>query len=348
MSHFTVLVIGENPEEQLKPFDENLRVEFNDKTEEYRKEYETEKVNEFYCASHSSWGMQITQELFETLKKSKIGRVVEYTVDKLDPLEYLTKGKKYKGYYQLEGHKRSKGSQWFEVEEIVKTTHPDEDICFEGKVLLRKIAAPKKIALKDKYLVYEDYLKLWHGVEDNDHQGYDFNPKAKWDWYQLGGRWTGYFKLKPRTTGIVGDFSLVSDHRAGYGTADQAYKKDIDFEKMIQDKFEEASETYDNFEAEYKKGEMNPSKGYFEYGVENIGKDGDHYVPEPREQYLKRNAAFGTFAVLKDGVWSERGEMGWFGVVSDKKNPDIWNDEYKKLIDSLPEDTLLSMYDCHI
>ena len=26
MSHFTVMVIGENPEEQLQPFDENLEV----------------------------------------------------------------------------------------------------------------------------------------------------------------------------------------------------------------------------------------------------------------------------------------------------------------------------------
>jgi hypothetical protein len=348
MSHFTVLVIGENPEEQLKPFDENLRTEFEDKTEEYRKDYETEKVNEFYCASHSSWGMQITQELFETLKKSKIGRVVVYDVTKLDPMSYMRSGKKYRGYYAVDGNKRSKGTQWFEVDEVLSTTHPDSDVCFEGTVRVRKIRAPKEILLKDRYATYEEYLKEWHGVDDINHQGYDYNPKAKWDWYQLGGRWTGFFKLKPRATGVLGNPSLVSSKRAEIGTSDQARKKDIDFEKMAQEQFEEAAETYDKFEEEYKKGGMTSSTGYFDYNVHNLGKDADHYVPESRELYLKRHAAVGTFAVLKDGEWYEKGNMGWWGFVSDEKNPDEWNDQFNKLITELPEDTLLSVYDCHI
>jgi len=347
MSHFTVLVIGENPEEQLIPFDENLRTEFEDKTEEYREEYETKMVDEFYCNSSSSWGHQITKELFETLKKSKTGRIIEYDVKKLDPMSYLKKGGKYRGYYTVEKGHRCKGDAWFEVEEILQTTHPNPDICFEGKVTLRKIARPVKIAIKDKYPIYEDYLKHWHGVEP-EHQGYDFNPKAKWDWYQLGGRWTGFFRLKPKTNGNLGNPSLVSSRRAEYGTADQAYKRDIDFEKMAQDQFEESSELYDKFEALYKEGKMDASTGYFEYGVNNVGKDADHYVPESREAFLKRRAAVCTFAVLKDGEWYERGEMGWWGCVSDEKKPEEWNDQFNKLLGELPEDTLLSMFDCHI
>jgi hypothetical protein len=348
MSHFTVLVIGENPEEQLKPFDENLRTEFEDKTEEYRKEYETKKVDEFYCSSHSSWGQQITKELFEDLKKSKIGRILSYEVKKLDPMASLKRGDKYIGYYTLENNKRCKGDVWFEVEEVISTTHPDEDICFEGKVKIRKIAAPKKIALKDRYPVYDEYLKEWHGIEDTAKQGYDYNPKAKWDWYQLGGRWTGFFKLKPQTTGKVGDFSLLSNRRAEIGTADQARKCDIDFEKMKQENFKEASKDYDEFEEKYKKGELNPGEGYWEYGVENVGKDADHYVPEPREQYLKKHASISTFAVLKDGEWYEKGEMGWWGCISDEKDPDEWNEQFTKLLEEQPEDTLLSVFDCHI
>lgn len=346
MSHFTVLVIGENPEEQLKPFDENLKVEFEDKTDEYREEYETKKVSEFYCASSSSWGHRITQELFEELKKSKVGRIITYNVTKLDPFAYLKTGKKYRGYYELPGGKRCTGTMWFEVEEVLETTHPDS--CFEGKVRLRKIAKPKQIPLKDRYPVYEDYLRDWHGIEDDERQGYDYNPKAKWDWYQLGGRWTGYFRLKPKAKGNLGDPSLVSEHRAEFGTADQAYKKDIDFEGMDQAQFEESSAIYDKFEEAYKAGVLKPGEAYWEYGIENTGKDAEHYVPETREEYIKRCAPVRTFAVLKDGVWSEKGEMGWFGITSNEKDPDDWNDEYKKLIDSLPEDTLLSVYDCHI
>lgn len=347
MSHFTVCVIGNNPEEQLKPFDENLRIEFKDKSEEYRNQYETEKVSEFYCDSSSSWGHQITEELFNDIKKSKVGRVITYTVTKLDPMSCLRTGRKYRGYYTLEGHKRCKGDQWFEVEKILNTTHPDSDVCFEGTVRIRKIARPKQIALKDKYPMYEDYLKDWHGVEDVEKQGYDFNPNAKWDWYQLGGRWTGFFKLKPRTAGILGEPSLVSDHRADYGTADQAMIRDIDFERMIQDNFEESSKNYDEFEALYNDGKLERGDGYWKYGVENTG-DCDHYIPETREHYLKRRAPITTFALLKDGKWYEKGEMGWWGMVSDEKDIDEWNSQYTKLLSELPEDTLLSVYDCHI
>ena len=32
----------------------------------------------------------------------------------------------------------------------------------------------------------------------------------------------------------------------------------------------------------------------------------------------------------------------------DEKDSKVWDLEYTKLVDELPNDTLLSMYDCHI
>lgn len=349
MSHFTVLVIGENPEDQLAPFDENLRTEFEDKTEEYKKEYETESTKEFYCESSSSWGQQITKELFNTLKSSKIGRVVDYDVDKgLGIGSYFKTARKYRGYHTIEGGKRCKGDQWFEVEEIVKSSHPDNDICFEGKIRVRKIARPKKITLKDKYPVYEDFLTQWHGIEDIDVQGYSFNPQAKWDWYQLGGRWSDYFTLKPNGQGNRGKKSWTNENVPSKANhADQALKSDIDFDAMADEKFEDLSNTYDEFEKEVEEKGYDPGSGYFGYGIENTG-DRENPVAETRAQYLKRCAGVSAHAVLKDGEWYEKGEMGWFGCVSDEKAPDSWKDEFNNLIDGLPDDTLLSLYDCHI
>lgn len=349
MSHFTCLVIGENPEDQLKPFDENLRTEFEDKSEEYRDDYENEFTKEFYCESSSSWGQQITEDLFNTLKSSKIGRIVIYDVGKGFGLgSYFKRGGKYRGYYTLEGGKRCKGDQWFEVDRVIETTHPDSDVCFEGKIGIRKIARPKKIALKDKYPIYEDYLSQWHGIEDTEVQGYSFNPQAKWDWYQLGGRWAGFFTLTPDGYGERGQRSWTNENVAiKPHTVDQARKCDIDFDKMRDDNFENASKTYDEFEQKFKAGEMEPGDGYFNYGIQNMG-DRDNYIPETREQYLKRQVAVSTFAVLKDGVWYEKGEMGWWGCVSDEKDPDEWIDQFNKLLADLPDDTLLSLYDCHI
>jgi len=272
--------------------------------------------------------------------------VIIYEVTKLDPMSYLKKGGKYRGYYGLPDGKRCKATMWFEVDEVLKTAHHDPDVCFEGTVRIRKISKPKQIALKDKYPDYSTYLTDWHGVEDEDRQGYDFNPKAKWDWYQLGGRWTGFFRLKPQTKGELGRPSLVSSHRADPGTVDQARKKDIDFEKMRLDNFEFASDTYDKFEKATQDGTLNSP--YFEYGIRNIGKDVDNFIPETREQFIKRHASITTFAVLKDGEWYERGEMGWWGTVSNEKNSDEWEAQFEKLINDLPDDTLLSLYDCHI
>jgi hypothetical protein len=69
-----------------------------------------------------------------------------------------------------------------------------------------------------------------------------------------------------------------------------------------------------------------------------------------RDEYVAdaERTSFQTFAVLKDGKWYERGEMGWWGVVRDEKDPDAWSREFAALIDGLPDDTLLTIVDCHI
>lgn len=349
MSHFTVLVVGDNPEDQLKPFDENLRTEFEDKKDEYKEEYDTTSCSEFYGESNSSWGQQITKELYNLLQTSKAGRITIYTVDKgMDIGSYYKRGGKYRGYYTLKSGKRCKGSQWFEVTDVLKTDHPDQSLCFEGEIRIRKIKAPRQIQFKTKYPIYEDYLKDWHGVNDLEKQGYDFNPQAKWDWYQLGGRWAGFFKLKPLTKGVSGELSWTrEDNPPEAGTADQAQKKDIDFDQMREDNFEEACSTYDEFKEKLDAGDMTPSDGYFRYGIENKG-DRDNYDPETRDEYVARCSDVSTFAVLKDGKWYEKGEMGWWACISNEKDPQEWISEFAKLIKKLPDDTLLSLYDCHV
>jgi hypothetical protein len=268
--------------------------------------------------------------------------------DLLDVGSYFKTNGKYKGYFTLPGHKRCKGSQWFEVEEVIDSTHPNPDTCFEGKVRIRKILPPKKIALSDRYPLYDDYLKDWHGNADPDQQGYHFNPKAKWDWYKLGGRWAGTFALTPDGHGQLGEKSWTNeDEPTKPHTVDQAMKKDIDFEQMAVNQFDEMSDVYDQFEEEMKKDDFSPTTGYFGFGIENTG-DKDNYIPETRKEFLKRRAGFSTFAVIKDGEWYEKGEMGWFACVTDEKDPDEWTKQFNKLLDELPGDTLLSVYDCHI
>ena len=51
---------------------------------------------------------------------------------------------------------------------------------------------------------------------------------------------------------------------------------------------------------------------------------------------------------MKDGEWFESGEMGWFGMSRNDKDPDDWNAEFTKMFDALPEDTVITLVDCHV
>jgi hypothetical protein len=52
--------------------------------------------------------------------------------------------------------------------------------------------------------------------------------------------------------------------------------------------------------------------------------------------------------VIKDGKWYQRGEMGWWACVANEKESDVWAEEFGKLMESLSDDTLMTLVDCHI
>lgn len=69
-----------------------------------------------------------------------------------------------------------------------------------------------------------------YGVDEQGlFQWSTYNPQSKWDWWVVGGRWTGIYKLLPDATGIVGNTGTFGD-AAPEGHADVARKGDIDVE----------------------------------------------------------------------------------------------------------------------
>lgn len=195
------------------------------------------------------------------------------------------------------------------------------------------------------------------------------NQNAKWDWYQVGGRWSGMLSLK------LG------------GEADQARKGDVDWDTMRDDAETRAAREYDAIRAVVGCASWTPWRTLLEeHGKEDVQAARDKYnsqlaiqlmrnppegantgVPPQeyrelvrwgdldrflvsRETYLQRarDCACVTFAVLMDGKWYERGEMGWWGCVANKKEVDVWNAEFAKLMDSLDDDEMITIVDCHI
>ena len=186
----------------------------------------------------------------------------------------------------------------------------------------------------------EEYLKfcVWgndgetHWFEDEDEfeksdielkypdeEGYWENPNAKWDWYVVGGRFSGF---------------LLVDGKS----VDKGRKKDIDWDGMK----EQNTEMYkDNYERSFKDYPDNPDGREFFYGV---------LEGETLEEYLDRKSKFSTFAVItKDGEWREKGEMGWWGIADEKIDTKVWDyDFFDMFIKSLDEDDIIVIVDCHI
>lgn len=207
------------------------------------------------------------------------------------------------------------------------------------------------------------------------------NPGAKWDWYVLGGRWTGSFKLKPEARGLTGRAGLMTDPAAP-GYADQALRGDVDLDQMRNDAevkarylWEETRkltggltwETWDDTLVRYCGSEekRDPSKidlAREEYHgqpalelLKASGKDAyrwdtndDLTLDLDKFIKLQRDRACAHFAFVRDGQWTERGDMGWFGMAANELSDGQWLPMFNKMLDELPDDTLLSVVDCHI
>ncbi len=344
MSHYSVLIIGPNPKDQLLPFREKdgdnvpkEYLEFEEIETKYLKQYKKEFTTEWYPKDHT----EVKKYQFEIIQKSK-GEEISLRVDAIfamfnagekTALDYWIEPKKKSG-------KRSRKSVYVEVVDSQRIFRKPEGTGSYMYITVKKIKAPAKISFKDKYKTFEGFMAEYCGEDKRDPEkgvyGYWHNPNAKWDWVELGGRWTGSFKLKERhsfaATGAPG--LMTAPAKAGY--ADQAWKRDIDFEAMEKEGMEEAESSWKKIEELLADGKK--TDAYFHHGYEG----------EKKEQFINYRTKFHTFAILKDGKWYEKGQMGWWGMVHKEKDLDKWSEEFSKLISELPDDTLLSVYDCHI
>lgn len=312
MSHFTTLVIGDNPDEQLEPFDEGLRVVFTDETADVLAEYNTKTI----LAIKTAYG------------------------------EYL--------HLEPGENADTPGVQAYPANEVYKTL--------------------------------EEYAVDYYGYKKHDGMfGYWGNPNAKWDSYQLGGRWNGYFKAKEGVDtskfkqfvphAYVGAKWMEDYSRIKTGWYDSIRKGDVDIQGMIDIAVLEAATEYDKFQAVtrgYEPPTFTWKELVEEHGGErardiwndnqwikrvarelNIARDPIDYFKIKtggRGAFLQEAAARAvpTFSVIYDGKWYERGGMGWFGIVMDERESVEWVTEWNDIWNSIPDDTMVSVYDLHI
>lgn len=320
MSHFTVIVIGENIDEQLAPYAE----------QDFEEQY----------------------GVFEDTENTSMQEYLEKEVT----IVQLSDGSLHNKYEEIFRHR---DNHTFDS----KYHYPKDSIIREGK-------------FTELYPTFEEFMKGWHGYQDRDEvtnrYGYWSNPNAKWDCYSLGGRWSGFFKLKEGAAGELGRPG-VFDNTPKTGYVDTCLIKDIDLTAMQHDVLIESNKFYDELEAVLKGRELpswnlirekhgeNIDAARAEYNNLEVVKDlnkaniwvmGDlvETLGPNRQAYCDRQveSAMVPFAVVKNGQWYEKGEMGWWGMSHNEMTQEDWNKEFWKLLKNLPEDTRLSLVDCHI
>lgn len=183
------------------------------------------------------------------------------------------------------------------------------------------------------------------------------NPNARWDWYQVGGRYSGRLRTH--------DGRIVDSARFG----------DLDWTGMRRHYELEARLRYSRFH-QITHGLSFESWAQVQARLgEDIGASRTAYWNQPlmvalredqdfsfiddaelielmgpKEDYICRQGArrVTTFALVKDRQWYERGSMGWFGNVHGGITEAEWQAKYAELLSDVDPDTLVTMVDCHI
>jgi hypothetical protein len=232
------------------------------------------------------------------------------------------------------------------------------------------IITESDIIPKEKYILVDknqNFLKYFEYT----------NPNAKWDWWQIGGRYTGRLdplydpEKDPRNQEIrYGKLEVKWPTEWVKHDKDIIQVKNIKIDEILNHYRKQVGEQYDKFMIGFDKN----FKLFDEIEEADLNKKRIMYRNQPaimkqsndivwlsqdklkmlrdntREEYIEANCYswFVPYAFIHDGNWYEKGEMGWFGCSTDKVSQEEWDAEVNKLLNEVDETTLITIVDCHI
>ena len=208
------------------------------------------------------------------------------------------------------------------------------------------------------------------------------NPNKKWDWWQIGGRFSGQLSVKAGAFAGTGKRSWTNEKDVIVG-CDVAKRSDLDLDAMKKAQQDRRRKWAENCCAEAKRTmedldiacrvkpiahakwmelpEPKPrGADYAAWLRANGGPDWGIYAdfsqacweipaPSPNQsltEWIEAAPPISTFAVVHDNQWFEKGDMGWWGMVSDEK-PN-WDEHFTDLFGLIRDDQWVAIVDCHI
>jgi hypothetical protein len=322
MSHFSVLVVANNDQE------------LEDKLMPYH-EYECTGIDQ-YCQwvddIHDEHLKEYNEETVECVLKN--GKII---------------GTKYSDNEIIKSMWKRNG---------IGFSSKDEFIIAEGYDLV-------DVPFKEKYSTFDEFMNDWCGYSKKNPATGRFerwtNPNAKWDWYEVGGRYSNRLINK---NGNKSDF---------------AYVEDIDWDTMILEKKNFLLKNYDDFYSYYNQENVIPTvdeitkyeewasrydkvktvildstqyakisrafdaMDWYMWGLDEIEK----FLTCNREEYSVVPALTYAFVGL-DGKWNQEAEMGWWGMDDKSKGTECYDGEWWQLVQNLPAGSGIYIVDCHI
>lgn len=213
--------------------------------------------------------------------------------------------------------------------------------------------------------------------------GLGITAGARWDWWSIGGRWTGYFEVNEYALGkselIYGRPGLMTSPNSDPLRCDGGPRWMLDFGRHRDREARDATDEWDTFNAIAKqypntKGwshfrdlinekKVSPDKARELYreqpGVIAVRGTFGASLDCPYDQYAvsrdeyekraRRNAVLGYALLDLNGVWREPGKMGWWGMSSESdEQMAAYKDMANEYLDNLSGDAIVIAVDVHI
>lgn len=190
----------------------------------------------------------------------------------------------------------------------------------------------------------KDFAEFWYG-KGTDKRGNSlstYNPRARWDWYEVGGRWDGRLITKDKKR------------------VNLCQIKEIDFNAYKNESRDAAAKFYARFiEFVVKQNNGQTEEELLKEGITFIFGDvpktkkenGEIEIIEEFEDFFKRAYKNGHFffrTYIDEYGWHSETSYGWFGTSRGGENIDyIYAKKFEDYIKSLDENTYLAIVDFH-
>ncbi len=283
-------------------------------------------------------------------------KLAPYQENNMDdcPKEYL----KFYDYEEYREDYETKETEAYKLADGKIKKYPDEKEK-EGAEIIT-------ISFRKLYDTFEQYLDEYQGApydEEMQKYGYWFNPNAKWDWWQIGGRWAGLLRLPIEVTHedlmngkeldyAIGEKSFLLENDPY--KSDKYIKADIARIKDIIIKPDEERVNYYRLFWELKI-EDRPAVNEKEIEIKNeaMWYKKEYYLDKykTKENFIEMSTTFSTWAFIdKEGKWHEPGEMGYFAISNaSPEDEEHYIKNYKSMVfDNADDDDYLTIVDCHI